>query len=767
MGEKSIAIWCHMIEHELKVKLIDRIKKKDAHLAVLLTELSNETAPKCDLNDINKFCYEYVGNCDFILLFLIEVNKFCDVSKQIATDSWLKELNICALYHLKTIDLKNASKQIKGDFFKLLLLSIAVNFAIGFDETIIIRPILRLNNSWKKYDLSKLKIDYDVIKETIFHGIDVVPALSILESNINKKDIGPRSEWLALLFESKTGLNYLKNNALKSYCITYEEDLLYQYSQLRYEDKKFLEMMNFGTPWPDVDSISKDELDKTKLYFNDSRVDFLIDLIGHTLFGNSFTSTDENELISILEDFTNNPCKPVPEIIYYIFDNFNTYSGATKGKIARLSKSFTNIITDVDSIYKYKQIGFLLGDNAMSELNTIYLSHKKQLLHATEASTFLQRLSDEYALSGLIEEDLPKLHKLFNKFTNGKSGIESSIYVSYEKMLREKLLPREDMSNENVRELMLLAMWKWQRTGFKKAASLLMKIESPKYEVPAKIVDDSNKEIVNDPMNYFFRSDMSFSEDTIIKSFESISESPTFLFTNNISLRPDFPRSTNIDDIDDVKARALFNDGTVQKILFEYFKRIRDANAYRLLNPFHTFSFYKSFLNRIHYILPISLGFWVADKELYNKLKKERPKASLMKYKKKKDYGMVTQLFPLLEDEIVKYSAFKGIVPLEFTNNSNFAHRLQPQALLSKLIVKAYEFYNGNIEMVGDLVWIYLIMYSEDGMNIRNNVIHGIDYPFGKSTLQFQFSLTLLCTAEMVRRNQMIKADEDGLLFEE
>ena len=755
-----------MIEHEIKTQIIDRIKKKSGHFSDLLIEVLKEPEPHCDLNDINKFCDEYVAKINFVFPFLIDVNKYCDISSQIPSGSWLANLNICSLYYLNKLDLETTVGLVDGDFFKLLILSISINRIIGYENLIICKPILCLHNSWKHYDLSKLINQYDSLKTSIFKDEKDIPALAIIESNINSLVFGPRAEWISSLFEEKNGLNILHNYALKIGCASYEEDLLYQYSQLRYKEKKFLEMMNFGTPWPDVDSIREDDLKETKAYFGDSRVDFLVDLVGHTLFKSTFSSDDETMLISILSEFIKKPSRLVPDIIYYLFDNFLSYSKATKGIIAKTSKAFTDNIDDVDLIYKYKQIGFLLGEAANRKLSALYEHRKKQLLCSGNSSEFLQRLSDEYAVLGIIEKDLSALHKLFNRFTNGKSGIEASIYVTYEKMLREKLLPREDISNEKVREMMLLAMWKWQKTGFKKAASSLMKFESQKIEIPSKVVEESNKEIVEDPMNFFFRSDMSFYEETIVNSFNMTSNSPTFLFTNNISLRPDFPRSTSIDDLDDDKARLLFKDGTVQKVLFEYFKRVRDENAYKFLNPFHTYSFYKMFLDRIHLSLPISLGFWLGDKELYNKLKKERPRASLCHYKKKKDYGMVTQLFPLLEDEIVKYSASKGIVPLEFTNDSNFAHRLQPQALLSKLIVKAYEFYKGNVGMVGDLIWIYLIMYSEDGMNIRNNVIHGIDYPFSKGTIQFQFSLTLLCTAEMVRINQMVKNDEDGLFLE-
>lgn len=752
-----------MIDHNLKARFIDKVQKNSSDFMKELAEISSFDEPSFMGGGIDGFCDEYTTKLDFIFAFLIQVNRICDISFQIPDSSWVKEANICALYYLSKLTLDDSRKLIKKKFFRTLLFSIALNKTIDSSTNIIVnRAILCLYNAWKFKDVNISIADFNNLVDKVF-GDERICDFDILLSNIKKVDKGPRKRWLDEFFKNKTGTKILKPPHSTEKRIIFEENLLYECGMLRYDDNQFLEMMNFGQPWPDVKSFKKDELDSIKSFFKDDRVNFLVNLIEHSLFSQMFTITDEDKLIAIFREYTKRPTSLIPEIIYYIFNSFKHFSPETKKSIAKASKDFTNTFDDPNILLKYSEAKFFLGDKAKKCLNDLQDERKRQLLNVKSPHEFLNFLNDDLAFRSLNIKELNKIYKKFDRFTNGNNGIEPSIYISFEKTLREKCLPNPQLENERVREIMLLVMWKWQSKGFRKACSSLMTYKGKEISIPSEEINRFNREILENPMNYFFSSGMLFDERNLCNIFNSTSENPMSLFVSNISLRPDFPKVTTINDITDEEVYRKYQEGSFQRTVFDYFKKIRDKNSFKFRNPFNTYMFYKGFLDRLRIHVPISLGFWISDKELYNSIKKKRRNASLCKFRKIIDYSMISQLFPLLEDEIAKYASHKGIVPLEFLDGDDFAHRLMPSQLLNKLISKAKDYYNGDLEMVGDFIWIYLLMYSDDGFNIRNNIMHGVDYPFNKGTLKLHFSITLLCLAEMIKRNEMFANGEDAL----
>ena len=56
-----------------------------------------------------------------------------------------------------------------------------------------------------------------------------------------------------------------------------------------------------------------------------------------------------------------------------------------------------------------------------------------------------------------------------------------------------------------------------------------------------------------------------------------------------------------------------------------------------------------------------------------------------------------------------------------------------------------------------EFLFVYLVMYSSNGYNIRNDCIHGRQYQ-GSADVAFAYRLTVICTYMMLKRLQGLEA---------
>ena len=96
-----------------------------------------------------------------------------------------------------------------------------------------------------------------------------------------------------------------------------------------------------------------------------------------------------------------------------------------------------------------------------------------------------------------------------------------------------------------------------------------------------------------------------------------------------------------------------------------------------------------------------------------------------------------------------------SIVPFQ-ANRDSFYKLREVSGVLADLIGSVREL-TGTIQGCGEFLFVYLVMYSSNGYNIRNDRIHGRQYQ-GSADVAFAYRLTVICTYMMLKRLQRLEA---------
>jgi hypothetical protein len=149
----------------------------------------------------------------------------------------------------------------------------------------------------------------------------------------------------------------------------------------------------------------------------------------------------------------------------------------------------------------------------------------------------------------------------------------------------------------------------------------------------------------------------------------------------------------------------------------------------------------------------ISLSLINDVRPLYNAVSEQNSEYALLEYSEDLRLAHLTQLFPILENKIRKFGELFGIVPIR--ENLGEYHRLKEPDTVLKLIIQYVLDMGGNLEDVSDMYFVHFCMFGENGMNIRNECIHGLDYCQG-NRLEVGFKTTLLSLYMVGWRMQVV-----------
>ena len=113
----------------------------------------------------------------------------------------------------------------------------------------------------------------------------------------------------------------------------------------------------------------------------------------------------------------------------------------------------------------------------------------------------------------------------------------------------------------------------------------------------------------------------------------------------------------------------------------------------------------------------------------------------------------------MLENTIRKLGEIFDIVPFQAKKES-FTRLKDAPSVLSDLIGEVREL-TGTIQGCNEFLFVYYVMYSENGFNIRNDCIHGRQYQDNNGVAR-GFKLTVICTYMMMKRLVDIEATSNG-----
>lgn len=127
---------------------------------------------------------------------------------------------------------------------------------------------------------------------------------------------------------------------------------------------------------------------------------------------------------------------------------------------------------------------------------------------------------------------------------------------------------------------------------------------------------------------------------------------------------------------------------------------------------------------------------------LYSAVVDQNSEYQFIEYSNEPLLAHITQLFPILENKIRLLGEMLNIVPV--CEKEELSHRLKEPHSIINIILDEVSTLTGSISGAADLFFIHFCMFGENGLNIRNDCIHGNGYQ-NKEQLSFAFKVTLIC----------------------
>ena len=671
----------------------------------------------------------------------------------------LRDMCIVLKYERGTISFKKCFSLLNSSLAKVLASVLYVTNKIKnkqeVDAYYIFGPFI-YENAFSYYDLSAIN---ERERSFLVRALNDVGDFSILEHNLFKRNY-PISDSFAKTVENIELKKYLNWNHCFPKPVTIEEKFVSEMFAVKYEfddgKNKLHECMNFGTPWPDVREWSYESLNKTKVYFSNQRIDIITNLICFILYGRKLTFETEKAILDASTEFFTNPTQIIYPIVEFAYHNKSKLSKDAQKQLVALSLSRTDSLSDIQIIENLKEAGVILHKNCMDKLrskNETVISKAKVSSDENEFKRLL--IPDAYDEISL--EDLEIISKQFEKYS--RTSTDPSLYIQYLRVLdRVKQVGKVDITW--VSQEIIRAIYRWQNVGYSLSSSKLITHQFNGPSVSFKDADSYFKQYFRDPRLPFF-AQLGFDDKRVFESLKRISEGSLTYFANTLILSKDYPYyKTDNNPMEYDENKLLDSADDFEKVVYPFFHSFIRLYGHRLLNHYSPFFFMRAFFeNYQYYVMPI---YFLKNKRkrIFNYIKRKRPNGSYCRYSEKPTYSDLTQLFPLLEKEVLYTGTKYAISPINTSKGRDFAKPVSPAEVLLKLIDMILK-NTDSLYLASDFVSIYVIMYYRKNMNIRNSVIHGNNYPYPPEVIDAHYTLTLLCIADLIKRNDNFDKGKD------
>lgn len=352
-------------------------------------------------------------------------------------------------------------------------------------------------------------------------------------------------------------------------------------------------------------------------------------------------------------------------------------------------------------------------------------------------------LAFEYPKLTISLEKLNVVSKNFYEIIKKlKNGVEiAHLYCEFMSFLNKEQIFNFDTSLLEIERLKLFNSW--DKKDYKKCINSLEKIsiDGPKMNVK-EAMDECNRQILSDPRNFGY---ITFAHDQMnfVKMLESGSETVFNKACQNIDISKPFPKVIKI-NLKNSFAKCIATE--IQSYLNEF--------GYRMLNNYSPEEYLSDYYSDISHSISLSAALFTKEKELYNFIKNKFRKSKLLKWTDKPTYADLMQLFPLIESQILLNGKYNGISPLKYEPNSSVLK--EPSTILLHRFRNAQKIY-GDLEGVSDLIFVYVILYDSNLLNIRNKIVHGDEYPMNVDKLAYYRKLIVIALAIIVKRNETEK----------
>lgn len=738
------------LEHSDRIYLNDLIRKKETDWSKGIKILDDVSDIPDDVDSI-KSLTEKMSDFYDAFIFLFYGYEYIDLDSQLQATR-LASLSLAIKLLQNKTSFENAFSNCDNSFEKALVLLTNITRIKNQDgSNLFFYPsIFLLENVFKYVDIKWEKREIKEIKS----AFSTMPSsfsrdYKTLFRNINKKKKRKRNSFLnsfSSAFKKEPPFTFNKNSSFIQ-CVTYEEKMAVDFLRFSIGEQGQIvpiSTMGNGMTDPNIKEWTSEHLEEINNYFNnDETISFLTETIDYLNNNSIPTEVSMKAYVLMLErlmkkhDYYNS----LP-LVYLI---------CKLGREKKINKTIKLLFGQkIHPLLKRRKVYFpilrlfydnnvFLDDVLVNKISNHAEKTYKDLIRNKRPGYLREILSNKELLRVITRMRYSKIRNAFyRQIETSANGVEiADYYLLFANFLCSKNISSlvKDIDKEKLR-----LQLDWQKRGYDNSQKGMMEIKGDPINFSQQYIDDINSSILNDSRNFGYIC-FSHSNSDFIRLLKRGSENPLGKLTNTIVILKDYP----------IKSGFNLNEDFCNLIVQAMEESII-GQEYKLLNKFEYRQYIDDYYSEISIDYQMVIALFKKEKELYEVIKEKNPSANLSDWTDDASYSDVTQLFPLLETLII-LNGIKNNIPYLKDDRGSFGKRKEPATILLRRFKKALNDFK-SLYCVSDLIAVYHLMYDSNFMNIRNNVIHGNDYPIDKATLSIYRKIVLISISIIMKRNE-------------
>ena len=669
---------------------------------------------------------------------------------------WLSRLYDCALVRSGNVELNDAIKG-SGFYDVLAVASYATQLmnCVSHAQYLYNPQLLFTSNLHELYD-------FGALGEKRWYFIAVVESLDIQGSeevaanlNLNFRAIAKPvdEDRVSRLLDECFDADFLSyKDPEKETFQTWEEELLCDALSVSYSNGEIEPVLRFkdGTGRPNVSSWTKALIKNAKASFVDVRAACIFETIEFALFGSKPSQKAQEMLVDLC------------------LKRASECAASSEHRIWNLSCTAFNVVQDLIRLKQLDDPAKSSYFKGMKETLKDFLDYrsicfmKEHRLPCTDAQNHEYELHSEKATRDLLDA-IKDAHGLIQVFKNSQVArtcskddaeralallVENSVAIEpitadlfyWAMQFYIDALDNSALDNRWVKRV-LIGLWENWRDRYYDAVLKTMNVRSYEQSVSSEEIENLNREFLASPQA-LARYLILQSDEAISSSLETMSEHVVTIMFNKTTVSEYYPEHFHVD----YSGSGRSIDGMITEEILRVYK----DRSYRCMNAMKEQEmidgFYEEMSQRISIVAQM-INVQPAYEWLARNLGKPYKLSPFPGVRP--SLGDLMQLFPILENSIRNIGELFAVVPFQ-ADKRNYVRLKEVSAVLSDL-VKEVKDITGTIQGCNEFLFVYHVMYSQNGLNIRNDCVHGRRYQ-DPSGIAYAFRLTVICAYMMLKR---------------
>ncbi|ANE22539.1 hypothetical protein AAY81_04715 [Denitrobacterium detoxificans] len=741
-------------EHEVEVRFTEGMlqSSRDWQWFVDYTEKNFE--PPIELESFNDFNRAYLSIRPAFVHFARIVDSIGDFRPSFETP-WLNSVYDCVLIRSGAKSPEEAIGR-NGFFDALCIASVGTYLINCVSETRYpFNPqLLYHSNLHQLFDFSPLGNDKQhVIK--LAYSIDLPEfenAAKTLESNLEGESISINEQYVKTVLDTYFDEDFLSfKSVIGKTFQTWQEALLCDSFRTSFTEGTIEPMIRLrnGTESPDTTAWTEKVLSMAKDAFVDKRAICIIEVLEYSTQGKAPSEASQNLLVDLFLGHAercvkaNKPIRKLTctamKVLQRLCESRQLADGP-KGKYFKGLSTLLSGISDYDDICFMKANGFPCT-NRQKEIFLVKTKSitKDSLAAVTCTHDLIAVFKDSRCAKNCDSSDAERSLELFIEYAQ-KVDVETAELFYWAMMFYIDVLDNPQIDNKWTKETLISLRRIWREICYAPVVAN-MQVFSHEGSIPVAEIEKFNRAFLESPHG-IARSMFLQSDEAILKNLESMAEHAFINLFDKTTISEYYPEHIHI--AYEQKAHPI------DWMIASEVMRIYNANSYRFLNAMKEREVIDEFYECLSQTI-LACTSLIKIRPAYNWVSENAPKYyELLSFPESHPtLGHLTQLFPILENAIREIGEFFAIVPFRAAKDS-YTYLKDVVSVLASLIGEVREI-TGTIQGCNEFLFVYHVMYSPNGFNVRNDCVHGRCYQ-DSSGVAKAFRLTVICTYMMLKR---------------